>query len=368
MLRLARRSSVLAFAIVLAASSARAQDMNISLSRLSFRNEPWTDTNMNGEPDPGEFMDFNGDGDLDGCAGARGGAPERCPDEDAWRRVMTQFTGAMIPPILTPAGTRGVRGIYVGFETWITGIDNGEDYWHRAVEGDGIGVTDGRSRFVDSVLVWGRFNVRKGLPFGFELGANISYLANTTYWAPGLEIRWALFEGFREGVGWIPDLAVRAAVQTLVGDGEFNATVPTVDLILSEPFVIANSIEVIPYIAGQAAFVFADTELVDLTPETSAFSECDPDPRTPDPTGTTGPSGSPPNCRGDGTELNDNVVFPSIRTVRWRVGGGLQLRYEWFTLLGTFMFDAITPSEADGELPQGLPRQWQVDLGAGFTL
>ena len=72
-------------------------------------------------------------------------------------------------------GTEGVRGIYVGFESWITGIDNDPDTavgraWFRAVEGDGMGADTSRSRFVDSVLAWGRFNVRKGLPFGFELG------------------------------------------------------------------------------------------------------------------------------------------------------------------------------------------------------
>lgn len=328
--------------------------MNLALSRLDFANE-----------------DTDGDGDLDLCGGAT-----RCQDDQAYTRVMTQFAASLIPPVLTSASTRGVRGIYIGFESWLTGIDNDQDYWHRAVEGDGGGMDDSRSRFVDSVLAWGRFNIRKGLPFGFELAANISYLANTTYWAPGVEVKWSLFEGFRDGVGWIPDVAVRAAVQTMVGDGEFNVTVPSVDFILAEPFVIANMVEVTPWISGQIAFLFVDSELVDLTPETTAFgpesdgsSGCNPDPRTPPhPPEATGTSTEPPYCRGDGSELNDNVVFPSLRSTRYRLGAGLQIRYEWFTILGAFSFDVVPPSEGDPDLPADLPRQWQVAFGLGLTL
>ncbi|HJL19683.1 MAG TPA: hypothetical protein RMH99_28735 [Sandaracinaceae bacterium LLY-WYZ-13_1] len=328
----------------LAPAVADAQDMNIALSRLRVR------------PD-----------DPQALAGCRSDV-EWCGDDTDYRRVMTQFAGSMIPPVLTPAGTRGVRGIYVGFESWITGIDNDPDSpvgdaWFRAAEGDGGGMATSRSRFVDDALVWGRFNVRKGLPFGFELGTNVGYLANTTYWTLGLEVRWALWEGFREDVGWIPDLAVRAAVQTLMGDGEFNVTVPSVDLILSEPFIIANSIEFVPSIMGQVAWVFADSELVDITPGTGAFEECNPDPRTPEEG-----FGPPPYCRGGGGELNYNVVFPSLRSTRVRAGGGFQLRYEWFTILASFLFDVAKPSELDGDLPEDLPRQWQVDVGLGLTL
>ncbi|MGE0789633.1 MAG: hypothetical protein AB7S26_28430 [Sandaracinaceae bacterium] len=345
-------------ALALSASRADAQDMNIALSRLRI---PAVDSgtaapntpcavpfDMSGNPIP---MDF-------------------CQDDPAWQRVMTQFAGAMMPPVLTTAGTRGVRGIYVGFETWLTPIESDASganatgsAWHRAVEGDGLGGSTTSSRFVDSVLAWGRFNLRKGLPFGFDLGMNIGYLANSSYWTLGLEVRWALFEGFRDGVGWIPDLAVRAAVQTLLGDSEFNMTIPTVDVILSEPFVIANTVEVTPSVFGQVGWIFADSELVDLTPGTPIFPSCNPDPLTP-----TSMSGGPPYCRGSGRELNHNVVFSQIRSTRFRLGGGLQIRYEWFQIGGSFLFDVLTPHDMDGTLPSDLPRQMQIDISAGVTL
>jgi hypothetical protein len=328
---------------LLGASEACAQNMNIALSRLRIEA---SDT-----PDSPCTPQFGG-----------GLAREFCADEDAYRRVMSDFAGALIPPVLTPAGTRGVRGIYLGFETWLTGIDHAGEHWHRAVEGDGRDPTRDRSRFVDSVLAWGRLNVRKGLPFGFELGTSLGYLANTTYFTLGAEIRWALFEGFRDEIGWIPDVAIRGSVQTLVGDGELNVTVPSVDLIISEPFVVANTVEIVPWISAQVAFPFVDSELVDLTPETGAFGGCSPDPRTPD--GTLGS----PYCRGDGAELNQNVVFPSMRSTRVRVGGGLQIRYEWFTLLGSFTFDAMRPHEGDNSIPIEVDRQWTASIGAGLTL
>ncbi len=327
---------------LLDAQPARAQDMNIALSRLRIEAVD--------APDSPCMPQFGG-----------GLGREFCADEDAYRRVMSDFAGAMIPPVLTPAGTRGVRGIYIGFESWLTGIGAGE-HWNRAVEGDGRDTDRTRSRLVDDVLAWGRLNVRKGLPFGFELGTNVGYLANTTYFTLGAEIRWSLFEGFREGVGWIPDVAIRGSVQTLIGDGELNVTVPSVDLIVSEPFVIANTVEVAPWVSAQVAFPFVDSELVDLSPETGAFMGCSPDPRTPD-----GSLGSP-YCRGAGAELNQNVVFPSMRSTRVRVGGGLQIRYEWFTFLGSFTFDAMRPHEGDNSISNEVDRQWTVSIGGGLTL
>ena len=288
---------------------------------------------------------------------------EFCDDEPAWDSLMTQFGASLIPPLLTPARTTGVRGFYVGLESFITGIDANEDYWRRGTEGDSM--TTDRNRFVDGVLGWGRVSLRKGLPFGFELGANVGYLVNTSYWTLGVEVRWAIMEGFRvgqDGAGWLPDVAVRGAVQTLVGDSELNVTVPSVDLTISKPFVIGDVFWLTPYVSGQLSWIFADTELVDLTPERDQFTECDPDPMPP-----TDGSGSPPYCRGNPTDFNHSVVFDPVRSMRARLAVGAQARYEWFTLTGAFAFDLLTPHELDSSLPTALPRQWRVDIGAGLT-
>lgn len=297
---------------------------------------------------------------------------EVCQDDVSWRSLATQFTGALIPPMLTPARTRGPRSFYFGLDTSITGIDANATYWHRGTEGTGSGGTGiaGENRQVDGVLAWTRLTVRKALPFGFELGTNIGYLVNTSYWALGVEIRWALLEGWLTRDWYVPDIAVRGSVQTLVGDAEFNATVATVDLTISNSIVIGDAFELSPFLAGQLSWTFADTELVDLTPSTSAFSTCNPNPATP-----TGPTSL---CRGTGMDYNHNAVFPSIRTMRPRAIFGVQGRYEVFTLTGAFSFDLLAPHETDSALAQHNPttgavlsdstqRQWRLDIGVGLS-
>lgn len=341
---------VLSFALsfALPASDASAQRMDLALSRLRIVAE-----DREGTPCSTRVGDRN---------------RQFCADEDSWRRLASQFAGSLIPPLLAPARTRGQAGFYVGIESFITGIDASQEYWHRGVEGDegdavacGGGTTDPgtscrRSRFVDGVLGWTRLNFRKGLPFGFELGTNVGFLTNTSYWTLGLDIRWALFEGFRrDGLEFLPNLAVRGAVQTLLGDQEFNMTVPSVDVTLSWQIIIASVVELQPFISGQLAWIFADTELVDLTPERDAYAECMPP-----------PGSSAGSCLGNPDDYNHNRVFPRLRSMRGRLGAGLQLRYEWFTVSGSFAFDLAAPHELDTSLPE-LPRQYQASVGLGLS-
>lgn len=281
-----------------------------------------------------------------------------CPDQTAFRAVTSQFAGAMIPSVLLPAHTRGMRGIHVGVESSITGISSGRDDWARATEGDLPG--ESRNRFVDPVLAWNRLHVRKGLPFGFEIGGSAGFLVNSSYWALGIDVRWAVLEGFRaqNSSFYFPSVSIRGAVQTLIGEPELNVTVPSLDLSVGERFIIADTVEISPYVGTQVAWIFADTELVDLTPERDAFAECNPDPAS--------MSGSL-SCRsGDGTDFNNDAVFANLRSLRARMFFGAQVRYEWFAITSAFSFDLMKPAELDETLPN-LPRQWRIDIGLGVS-
>lgn len=295
------------------------------------------------------------------------------PDDASWRQIMTEFTGALIPPMLTPARTRGPRSFYVGLDTSITGISSGANFWHRGTEGDRSTMAVPENRQVDGVLAWTRLTVRKAFPFGFELGTNIGYLVNTSYWALGLEIRWSLLEGWLSHDWVVPDIAVRAAAQTVVGDHEFNATIATVDLSISNSIIMGDAFEVTPITGGMVAWTFADSELVDFTPGTNAFAACNPDPATPsnpgDPSCARGPG-----MGGTGTDFNNNGVFAQIRTLRPRAFVGLQLRYEAFTLTGMFSGDLVPPTDiGSNHLIDNMgnslhiDRQWRVDIGAGLS-
>lgn len=356
------RNGTLALLTVLACSAlpgiASAQRMDLALSRLRIAAD-------DASPE---------------CPRSFGAGLSRdfCQDDAAWRSLATQFAGAMIPPILLPGHTRGMRGIYVGLESFITGIDSGEEYWARGTEGDDRAAE--RNRFVDGVLAWNRLNVRKGLPFGFELGTNVGFLVNTAYWTMGLEVRWSLLEGLRleNTSAYLPSVSVRGAVQTLVGDSELNITVPSVDVTIGERIIVGDTVEISPYVGGQVAFVFADTELVDLTPgpyttadgtthSGDAITRCDPNPFPPG--SAMGPpiGADPPYCRADPTDINHDVVFPNLRSTRARMFLGTQVRYEWLALTAAFAFDLLTPHELDASVPASLPRQWQVNVGTGVS-
>ena len=290
-----------------------------------------------------------------------------CPDDGQWRSLATEFTGALIPPMLTPARTRGPRSFYVGVDTSITGISASSRFWHRGTEGQNAGATENLQ--VDGALAWTRLTVRKAFPFGFELGTTIGYLVNTSYWALGAEIRWSILEGWLSRDWLVPDIAFRGAVQTLVGDQEFNATVATVDVSISNSIILGDAFELTPITGGQIAWTWADSELVDLTPGTNAFQQCQPSSATPTMPGD--PACAPGHS---GADYNNNAVFASIRTMRPRAFVGLQARYEAFTIIGTFSGDLIPPTDIGSNhlvdvtgAPLHIDRQWRIDLGVGLS-
>lgn len=304
---------------LLVALPARADEMDLSLSRLRIAAGGTDCPSMTSE----------------------GGMRRFCGDEPAWRSIMAQLGGASAPPMLTPARTLGFRGFYLGVEGWISGIDSDADYWRRGTEGDETSGMEGANRFPAGSLFWSRVQLRKGFPFGLELGTSIGHLFGTELFALGADLKLSIFEGFRTGAGALPDVAFRAAVQTIVGDPEFNLTVPSVELLISKPFTVGGAATLTPIVGAQVAFVVADSELVDLTPDASA--------------------------RIDTNDRNNNVVFPSIRATRYRANLGIQGRFQVLTLSAGLVFDIVPPGDADGDIPKDVPRQWTFNAGVGLT-
>lgn len=323
-------------------SLAHAQSMNLALSRLRVA----------------------ASSDLGAACSATfaGGTRAFCTDDVAWKSLATQFMGALIPPLVMAAQTRGAEGLYAGYDVSIAGIDNGSGYWQRGTVGGQR--TDTTNRFVPEVLAWNRLRARKGLPSGIELGASVGFLADTSYWALGAELRWAVFEGFRpENAGiYLPSISVRIAAETLVGEPDIDATAGTLDLILGERIIIADTVELSPYIGAQFAMQWMNTRTVDLTPETDALALCAPG--LPSAAATS----SPPYCTGDASDLANNADFPHFESFRVRLNVGAQVRYEWFAFNAAIAFDPAAPSDLDSSLPTSLPRQWQLALGAALSL
>lgn len=302
---------------------------------------------------------------VDGTACARTtteGLRDFCADDDAWQSLMTQLGASLAPPSLSPARTLGANRFYLGFETWLTNIDEEASYWVAGTEGDAMAADEMRNRFVSPNLTWSRVAARKGFPFGFELGGHVAHAYQTSYWALGVSLQLSPFEGFREGIGWLPDVAVRAGVSTMVGDRELSLTVSTLEVLVSKPLPIARVATFTPMLGAQVAWIFADSEVIDLTPGVDAFTECAPRATTP----TEGDTGLV-RCTGDPTDFNNNSVFAEVRTVRVRLSLGGQLRYRHFTGSASVGFDVRDPAEGSSATPDGVSGQWSLALGAGVT-
>jgi len=360
------------FVLVLGSTvSASAEPMDLALSRLRLPS--------GGQALPGGGVTCSG-------TGVGGGVVTFCPDNDDWRRLMSQQGFALAPPILSPARTVGYRGFYLGIETGSSGIAASSrgtvgfantdstlpniggrygpsEYWHRGTEGDSRATFEEGNRFVDSSVTWMRLAMRKGLPFGFELGASIGRPFHSSLWMWGLSVKWSLLEGFDHGLpAIVPDIAVRGSVHTMSGDGQYNLTVPSLDLIVSKGIVLGSQATLTPIIGAQLMWIVADSELVDLNPEAdSAFDSC---PQLPNSTATTGGTPCP---SGSSAHFNDRAVFDQVRARRTRIALGMQLRFRALTIAATFHFDLKSPHAMDSSMPADLPRQWNVSSAIGLT-
>jgi hypothetical protein len=98
-------------------------------------------------------------------------------------------------------------------------------------------------------------HVRKGLPWSFELGGRMIYLAQSSYYAAQGEAKWALHEGFEK---W-PDLAVRVAYTRLFGHEDWKLGTTDLDLMISKRWGMRGVISLTPYLVGRLTHVAASS-------------------------------------------------------------------------------------------------------------
>jgi hypothetical protein len=208
--------------------------------------------------------------------------------------------------------------------------------------------------------------VRKGLPFGFELGGNIGYLSHTSIVSGGADLRFSLLEGFRSGfLGVMPDLSLGAGVRTTTGTSEFRLTVASADAMLSKPVPVADSSVLTPYVGYQFLRIFADSGPIDATPNTDALGYCNYQGQNP----TTGQPvcGSP----GSSADFNNTGVFDKARISRHRIVLGLAYRYEVLVLGAQFITDLVEPATANGGAEEraltNVARQSTIAVHAGLA-
>lgn len=201
--------------------------------------------------------------------GSLGGAPAIVTRDDLFDGLALDLAQALAPNVLHPAETLGWSGFYIGLEANLTIIDAGAPHWRCGIENTGSGQYAGGNNVCDSwdvsdgALFVPAIHVRKGFPYSLEVGFQVQYVANSEMVAIGGEIRWAPFEGFREGwMGYLPDFSVSFAGNYLMGSNELVLGQLGANFMLSYPFTISGQATITPYFGYQFFIVGADQEQV----------------------------------------------------------------------------------------------------------
>jgi hypothetical protein len=303
------------------------------------------------------------------------------PDNVAWRNLMSELGFAVAPTAFHPARTTGVGGFALTLEAAFTKINADQfstatdgtrrQYWHDGTQG-AVDPNSHQASIVnnspDSILQVYSLKARKGLPYGFEVTGSLGYLANTSLWVMGADIRWALLEGFRTGaLGYFPDVSIGSGVRTVSGSSEFYLTTVGIDAEISKPITLADSAVLTPYIGYQRLIIFADSTIVNATPNVDPLQQCGylgNDPQTGKPicqNKLTLPNGQQID---NNSAFNNNITFDKARIHRHRGIVGLNYRYELLYLAGQFIMDLTDPNSENGPNMAG-DKQWTMMLEAG---
>lgn len=172
--------------------------------------------------------------------------PAACEADLArYERFMAEYAFGVSPKIMSPASTLGYSGFYLGVEGSLTPVP-GKTADHRWYDGTAP------ANEAPSLMFFPGVHVRKGLPWSFELGASLNYLAQSETIGLGAEIKWSLFEGYRHGFrGVLPDLAARGSVMRIGGQGDIDMTIVGVDGSISYSFGVGGMISLTPYVGYQ---------------------------------------------------------------------------------------------------------------------
>lgn len=279
--------------------------------------------------------------------------PTFCRAKDGdFAKLVSQYGFAVAPSAMHSARSTGFGGFELALEADYTSIDNGADYWKKGTQG----LQDPSSkRFSDSnptpasILQLYQLKIRKGFPFGIELGGAVGWLSNTSMFTIGADVRVSILEGFRTGIPAIfPEISVGGSVRTVAGTPEMQLTVVGVDGQLSKPIPIAGTLIITPYIGYQWLRIFGDSGLIDFTPNTDPVIACG-FTGTNTPAKPSGPyqDGTPVCSHGGGEDFNNTGVFKAVRLTRHRLDFGLQFRVQMVKLGAHFVTDLVNPADAN---------------------
>lgn len=186
-----------------------------------------------------------------------GDCPNACgivqPNRQHFENLVGDLGQVFGPKVANPAETLGQAGFTVNAMTALSFIPNDEEYWQLAVE----------DRRPNSSLFTGHLQVRKGLPFSFEVAGNMGYLFASSMFTLGADVKWALNEGYY----YFPDIAIRGGVNTLMGSRDLNLVTAGGDLSISKRFGFSGVMALTPFAGYQMLWTIGSSRLLNAYPQ-----------------------------------------------------------------------------------------------------
>jgi hypothetical protein len=180
-------------------------------------------------------------------------------DQDSFRALVRELGVVMTPASLQPAETTGQSGFDFGLDYTFHTMRFNESYWRDTREDPSV-----------PLLMTLGARVRKGFilpaPLTSEIELGAQWLIDSRLMNLGTNFRVALNEGFR----WIPDIAVQAGFNRMVGSKDLDLLTVTAGGQISKGFGVAGSINLCPFVGYQSIWVNGSTRILDAGPQDSS--------------------------------------------------------------------------------------------------
>lgn len=118
-----------------------------------------------------------------------------------------------------PAAPLGITGFDAGIEASAMDIKSNSSYWNAAFNGD-----------APSYLVLPKVRIKKGLPFGIDVGAMYSYVPDSNIKLYGVEVSKAILDGTLA----TPAIGIRGTYTRLAGVNDLNLQTAGIDATISK--------------------------------------------------------------------------------------------------------------------------------------
>ena len=167
-------------------------------------------------------------------------------DQDAFGFFVQDLADLLTPGPAGAGSTLGGLGLRFSAGGGVGLIKSGSDAWDRG---------NGQNQSIVGLM---DIRLRKGLPWAFELGSQISHIPGSNLWGFGLE----LSNSVTEGLPSLPDTKLTVGTMATAGEDAINLMTVHGRVVVSKGFTLGGWGRIEPFFGYQFVFLRASTRRV----------------------------------------------------------------------------------------------------------